>query len=175
MKTSAQWWAETKADPEKLIDWLKRQYTGERTAVVRLEKLLADYPPENPKYLAVVRTIIAQEAQHADWVGELLIARGVELEVGESENRYWAETLEGIDSFDTGSAVAAHAEAMRLERIGVIANDEDAPADIREVFRKILPDEKFHTNAFQFMASEEALEATAGSHQLGLKALGLEA
>lgn len=175
MKTSAQWWAETKADPEKLLAWLQRQYTGERTAVERLEKFLEAYPPENAKYVNVVKAIIRDEAQHAEWIGELLTARGVELEVGESENRYWAETLQGIDSFEKWAAIAAHAESMRLERIKAIARDEDAPDDIRLTFTKILRDEQFHDTAFHMMTTKAELDATAGNHDLGLKALGLEA
>lgn len=62
---------------------------------------------------------------------------------------------------------------MRLERIRAIASDETAPADIREVFAKILPQEEFHARAFKKMTTDDMYAATADSHELGRVALGL--
>ena len=64
---------------------------------------------------------------------------------------------------------------MRLERIRAISSDATAPADIRAVFAKILPQEEFHARAFRRMASEAALLQTEGQHKLAKMALGLEA
>ena len=91
-------------------------------------------------------TIAAQERTHASWVGQLLQARGVTPQLLDKDDRYWRETLTGIDSLESGAAVAAHAEDMRLARIEVIASDSDphVPDDIRSVFARILPQERFH-------------------------------
>jgi hypothetical protein len=62
---------------------------------------------------------------------------------------------------------------MRLLRIEVIANDESAPADARAVFRRILPQERFHERAFRVLAGPAAMAATAAAHTLGEQALGL--
>ena len=78
-----------------------------------------------------------------------------------------------IESLETGAAVAAHAERMRLERIRVIAKDNTSPADIRQVFAKILPDEEFHETAFKKMAGQEAMEKTAAAHARGADLIGL--
>lgn len=126
----------------------------------------------------MLSVISGQEKQHAQWVKELLENRGISVDdksIAEAEERYWKHTLPGIDSFETGAAVAAHAENMRLERIRAICSDPESPADIRDVFQNILKDEVFHAKAFESMASEEALEQTKGNHELGLVALGLSA
>jgi len=172
MKTSAQWWAECKADPAKFNRWLQRQYTGEVTAAGRIRDLATKFGVEG-RNARIIEVIAQQEEQHASWIRELLEARGIKVEVQAAEDRYWAETLPGITDFITGTAVAAHAEGMRLERIKVIADDEDAPADVRYFFQKILRDETFHENAFLNMTTPEALDATRGNHELGEKALGL--
>ena len=75
----------------------------------------------------------------------------------------------------TGTAVAAHAEGMRLERIRVIADDESAPVDIRDTFTKILKDEVWHEKAFTNLSTPDALGATMGDYKLGREALGLTA
>jgi rubrerythrin len=176
MRTSAEWWQAVKADPALLLDWLRKQYHGEATAAVRMREFLAQFGTEarDPKWVATVEEIARQEEMHAAWVGGLLRARGEEpaVIIGKSE-RYWQATLPGIESWESGCAVAAHAEAMRLDRIRVIAADLDAPADIREVFARILPQEEFHERAFRAFASDEALTAALETHAAGAEALGL--
>lgn len=172
MQTSQQWWEATKNDPDRFNHWLVRQYTGEVTAASRITKLALDFNATG-RNAKVLEVIAQQEAQHAEWIKGLLETRGVETVIEPAEDRYWAATLPGIDSLDTGTAVAAHAEKMRLDRIMVIANDPEAPSDVRETFAKILRDELFHERAFREMSSQEALDRTAGNHDLGMQALGL--
>jgi hypothetical protein len=62
---------------------------------------------------------------------------------------------------------------MRLERIEVIAADTTAPADLRDVFARILPQERFHERAFRSLATPESLERTREAHNLGRAVLGL--
>ena len=71
------------------------------------------------------------------------------------------------------AAVAAHAEEMRLERISVIMNDEDAPSDIRKVFTDIYKDELFHAKGFRLIAGDEYYNKTSEKHARGVEALGL--
>ena len=54
-----------------------------------------------------------------------------------------------------------------------IAADEQAPTDLRAVFARILPEERFHERAFRSLAGEEALRATRDGHERGMKVLGL--
>lgn len=174
MRTSAQWWSEVKANNAKFDQWLIRQYTGEVTAAQRIVQLGDRYGADEQQ-TKILNVIADQERQHAEWIRELLVARGIEPVVEEAEARYWAETLPGITDLDTGTAVAAHAEKMRLERIRVITEDADAPQDVRETFAKILRDELFHERAFRTMSSPEAMARTANNHELGMQALGLTA
>jgi len=115
-----------------------------------------------------------QEEDHAAWVGDLLRARGEEpCVLKDKEERYWQETLPGITSWESGCAVAAHAEAMRLDRIRVIVADPETPVDVRAVFARILPQEEFHERAFRAFAGDAALAATLHGHEEGARALGL--
>lgn len=173
MKTSKEWWDEVKASPEKTIDWLKKQYVGEKTAALRVTQFAAQFA-NTERSETILNMIAIQEGNHAGWIRALLEARGVDVKAIIHENeRYWRETLKGITSLETGAAVATHAEAMRLERIRVIANDEETPADIRAVFQKILPDEEWHEKAFRNLSTPEAIEATRHNHEAGTQALGL--
>lgn len=174
MKTSLSWWNEVKASPSLLKDWLVKQYRGEVTAALRIRNLATVYATDQ-RQRDILEVIAGQEEMHAKWVLGLLNARGVTPMVDRAEDRYWAATLPGIDDFETGAAVGAHAEAMRLERIKVISEDQTADADIRETFTKILKDEVFHERAFRNLSTPEALAKTEGKHELGRKALGLVA
>jgi rubrerythrin len=171
---SVQWWNKTKSDPKSIIRWLKAQYHGEVTAASRIRELILVYEAL-PKWKETVELIATQEEQHAVWVGELLTNRGVSPEVLQKRERYWEETIKQITDWDTGCAVAAHAEAMRLERIEAICADDSADADIREVFGKILMEERFHEKAFRSFTTNEAMEKTLAGHMAGLNELGLVA
>lgn len=172
-KTSQQWWTEVKADPEKFNGWLVRQYRGEVTASQRILGFASAHAPDDTA-VRILTTIAKQETQHAEWVLALLKTRGIEPDLRGAEKRYWKETMPQITSFETGCAVGAHAEKMRLERIHTIATDPTAPADVKETFSRILKDELFHEAAFREMAGPKALEATVASHQKGRELLGLE-
>lgn len=193
-QTSEQWWAAVRSDPAKLNVWLLDQFRGEATAATRIRLLRDQFAtPAVPtpagqhgasaqrSHAARVLTVIAdQEAQHAAWVAGLLWARGIEAVVVDKVARYWTAChLDEIADLETGCAVGAWAERMRLERIEVIAasadEGEDATdiADIVAVFRRILPEERFHERAFRALAGEVALRATKDAHELGRRALGL--
>jgi rubrerythrin len=172
MKTSAQWWEETRVSTEKLADWLKKQYTGEVTAASRIREFASKFC-NDIKSSKILKLIAEQEEQHAEWIKELLLTRGIRVEIGSAHEKYWKETLPAIESFETGTAIAAHAEKMRLERIKVISEDEMAASDIRETFKRILKDELFHEAAFRNMSTEKALTSTLHNHKDGMNALGL--
>ena len=173
MRTTKEWWRETKGDPARLIGWLYDQHRGEATAAVRIRRLAAVHAAGDRRAARILEVVAAQEEKHAAWVGELLAARGQELSAGPDEARYWREPTKAIVDLETGCAVGAHAERMRLERIEEIASDPEAPADVREVFSRILPEERFHERAFRRLAGPAALEATRHAHELGREALGL--
>jgi len=171
--TSTAWWRRTRENPARLRAWLYDQYRGEVTAAGRIEALRDRFCEPGSRACRVLTVIAAQERDHAGWIGELLAARGLPVVVETKGDRYWREVVPGIADLETGAAVGAHAERMRLERIEAIAADPEAPADIRAVFAKILPQERFHARAFAELATPEALARTAGAHALGREALGL--
>jgi rubrerythrin len=180
MRTSQEWYDSIKNDPEKILNWLKNQYHGEVTAAERIRSLILCYDPtigpvRLDSWKAVVEGIAKEEELHATWVGELLRVRGVEPEKLVKDERYWNETVKQIVDWDTGCAVAAHAEKMRLERIEVICNDPETQADIREVFAKILIQERFHAKTFELYTTDDAMKRTLEGHLAGLNELGLKA
>lgn len=71
------------------------------------------------------------------------------------------------------SAVAAHAEEMRLERIKVIMEDNESPADVKKVFTQIYKDELFHAKGFKLIAGDEYYNKASENHAKGIEALGL--
>jgi rubrerythrin len=174
MTTSKMWWDSVKADSDKFNDWLVKQYRGEVTAATRIIEFSDKYATDS-RDKKVLGVIAKQESKHAAWVLDLLVSRGINPSVEHAEERYWKETLPEIESFETGAAVGAHAEAMRLDRIRVICEDDSAPSDVKNVFKKILREEIFHERAFRSMAGVTAMMATQGAHSKGLELLGLEA
>lgn len=173
-RTSAEWWQETKNDPEKLLKWLKNQYHGEATAVVRLEQFIERFGHEaDEEARGLVEEIAKQEQQHAAWIAALLASRGGEAAILDKVERYWDRTLSGIVSWETGCAVAALAEDMRLDRIRAIAEDPDAAEDIRYAFTRILPQEIWHEKTFRELTTEAAMAAVRGGHEEGAASLGL--
>ncbi|HEX8698053.1 MAG TPA: ferritin family protein [Myxococcaceae bacterium] len=171
METSHTWWERTKRNPEAFHAWLRDQYRGEQTAAGRILALREQFAQQGTRAWRVLGVIAQQEQEHARWVHGLLEARG--LQPQEKAERYWPHVLSQIGDLETGAAVGAHAERMRLERIEAIASDPESPEDVRRVFQKILPQERFHERAFARLAGTEALARTADAHELGRQALGL--
>ncbi|MBV9125648.1 MAG: hypothetical protein JO112_20045 [Planctomycetes bacterium] len=173
MRTTKQWWAETKSDPEKLNHWLRRQYVGEMAAVNLLSELLITYGSQaTDEEWHDVHKVMCQEATHAKWMKRVMDARGVRPEEGASaERRYWNEVKPAVKSFAEGCAAGYHAEHMRLERIREIANDTDPTvADLANVFQNILPHEEWHEEVFGKMAAGRSLTEY---HERGLQSLNL--
>lgn len=170
-RSSEQWWQELKLSPERQIDWLKKQYHGELLAAERVAKFRDD--SFGTEWFKTLDAIASQEAKHAQWVGELLQARGIEPQRLQKEERYWNITLAGVNAFEELAAAAAHAEAMRLERIKVIQADPETEPDIKAVFTQILREEEFHVSAFTRMAGDSALQAALAKHEAGMAAINV--
>ncbi len=173
MKTSQTWWDETKASPEKTINWLKNQYHGEAVASERIRAYIL--PHMEGKYQFMVERIADDEERHASWIGKLLLTREITPEILQKEERYWKEVMTEDFKSDGNyaAAVAAHAEEMRLERIKVIMDDETAPEDIRDTFKNIYKDELFHAKGFKLIAGDEYYLKASKNQAKGLEALGL--
>jgi rubrerythrin len=172
---SLAWWTKTRQDPQALNDWLLDQYRGEATAANRILTLAENYTSQGSRERRLLTRIADQERKHARWVGELLSARQlpVPAEPDTAQERYWKKTLPSISDLASGAAVGAHAERMRLWRIQAIAADAQAPADVRAIFARILPEERFHERAFRSLAGEAALHAALDGHEQGMAVLGL--
>lgn len=170
-KTTNQWVAQIKADPKKLKHWLQRQYVGEVLAAARIASLVKVAPTNWKWHLT---SIARDEAKHAVWVKGLLTSRNIKpTKPTYRSTRYWKPILGKRYSFEEVAAIGHHAEKMRLNRITALANDPEIDQDIRDVFKKTLPDEKFHAAAFFAMSTDEAVQSTKDLHQAGLKMLGL--
>lgn len=167
-----QWLDKVTSSKDELHHWLERQYIGEMTAATRISNLAEDAPE---KFCRLLYKIATDEAQHAEWVEELLVTRGIQLpEIEHAEDRYWKPILSELDTFEKTAAAGHHAEGMRLVRIRALVESDKVDSDIREVFRKILPDEEFHEKAFGRMSDNEAIKYMQDKHEAGLEMLGLE-
>jgi rubrerythrin len=173
LRDSRVWWEAVKQDPAAFTAWLLDQYRGEATAAGRIEMLRDAFATPGTRAHKILGVIAAQERRHAVWVGDLLTARGMPATIGVKRERYWSQTLGAVRDLATGCAVGAHSERMRLERIEAIAADPEAPADVRAVFQRILPEERFHARAFAELAGPAALDEMKDAHDLGRRALGL--
>lgn len=173
MKTSQEWWDETKNSPELIDNWLKNQYHGEALASERIRKFIL--PHMEGKYHFLVEKIANDEDTHAKWVSELLNSRGITAEILKKEERYWKEVMteDFNDDGQYAAAVAAHAEEMRLERIEVIMKDPESPKDIKKVFTQIFKDEQFHAKGFKLIAGDDYYNKASENHAKGVEALGL--
>lgn len=167
-RTSKEWVEEISQDSLKLHHWLERQYVGEELAARRLEELCT-HPNLTENQRPIIERIAKEERLHSEWIATLLPALP---EVSYDEDRYWSEVKLSELSLDELLAAGHHAEEMRLERIRAVV-ESDLPENIREVFAKILPMEKFHAKAFGSLASKKALENTKENHESGMKALNL--
>lgn len=173
--TSEQWWSEVKADSQKLEKWLQRQYVGEFAAVHLLAEILLKYGSQMTECeRSNVAKVAHQELLHGTWISELLNSRGVSPEDNASATRrYWNEVLPSVTDFKTSMQAAHQAENMRLARIRTIANDEEAPEDIRNVFKAILPHEEWHEIIFSEMMGDSYSDSLEAAHNQGLFALSL--
>lgn len=172
--TTQQWLAKILSSKDKLHNWLIRQYIGEMTAVGRIARLASTAPEKNQP---ILWKIADDEFQHATWVLNLLIARGIscpDIENAQAEDRYWKPVKEGMNTFEDTAAAGHYAESMRLVRIRAIVNCTEIDKDIRDVFIKILPDEEMHEKAFKAMTNQASLDKMKSKHEAGLKLLGLE-
>lgn len=179
MQTSKQWWDATKHDEQALERWLTAQYIGERTAVMRLQKLAQICLEHNlPAWKRrLVKLIAGDEYKHASWVADLLFHFQFPVpfvhDKAVYEGRYWEKVLVGDKTVEDLFAVGALAEDMRLKRIRAIVEDPETHPKFREIFAKILDDEEGHAAIFAVLAGPEALARNAGQHAEGYKALGL--
>ena len=172
--TTQQWLAKILSSKEELHNWLIRQYIGEMTAVGRIARVAHTAPK---RYQSILWKIADDEFQHATWVLNLLIVRGIgwpDVGNAQAEERYWKPVKEGMETFEDTAAAGHYAENMRLVRIRALANCAEIDKDIRDVFIKILPDEEMHEKAFKAMTNQESLDKMKSKHEAGLELLGLE-
>ncbi len=172
MKTSKEWWDELLVDNDKMINWLKRQYHGERMAGNRIRIVFDNFDLSCEDARNIVK-VADEEDLHAKWIGELLEARGVPAEVLVHEERYWEHAYQNLGTKEDAAAVGFLAEEMRLERILAIASCERSPHDIKKVMNRIYIQELGHVKVFKNMTNGAAIEAHMDSHNEGLNALGL--
>ncbi|MEY2786521.1 MAG: hypothetical protein RL277_2733 [Planctomycetota bacterium] len=174
MRTTAQWWDETRSSETRLIDWLQRQFHGEAYAVSLMHHFLALYEDDMEQWVKPNFHFIAkQEALHAKWVGQLLFKRGVQPRMLDKRERYWGEVRHHIHSFDTYCAAIHLVENMALAKDVAISAHPATPADVHEVFRRLKVDETFHAGFYGLLAKPEALEEMSVHHRRGMEAIGL--
>lgn len=171
-RTSKEWWDEVKVSPEKTIRWLHKQYYGELKSAERIqEHCINKLDPKDDRIISL-EVIRDQELKHAAHMQVLLGNRGQIPITPENRDRYWNTVVPSITTFEEAAAIAHHIEVMSLERIEVVATDLETPPDIKDVFKKVLKEEKFHAKTFAILAGDEVIERTRPDHRAGAKAIG---
>jgi tRNA isopentenyl-2-thiomethyl-A-37 hydroxylase MiaE len=168
MKTSKQWWEETKNNPEKFNKWLSQQWLAEKEAFDKIKQLSFN----DPKNASILTKIATDELKHSYLLESLCTKRGVEIAQSSSDRYYGSIKLQEL-SQDELYAIGHYAEGMRLDRIRAIVEDTDTPEDVSFAFNIILKDEIMHEKAFGAIASKSALNSMKNKHELGVQALGL--
>lgn len=174
MQTTEQWWAEVKRSPEKMVEWLKAQYHGEAAAEDRIRQAIARFNLIGLE-ATLISSVADDEAKHKIWVAKLLHDRGIPVEILKKEERYWNEVLPKDmeeDTFEYFCAIGHLAETMRLDRISLLASDEQF-SDIADVMLRIYPDEVFHARVFKEMSTPKSIEKAIKYHNLGKNVIGL--
>lgn len=172
MTTPVEWWERTRKDESRIISWLQRQHVGEMQASNSIMGLLFRFPEARTGYQKELADFVEDEARHARELVACLKRRGASIILNHS-SRYWAQQP-SPSSFIEACAMSAHAEALALVRIQVVADDLTAPWDIRTAFLGIAEDEKRHVELFRAIAGEDALESRLKAHLAGVAALGVE-
>ena len=96
-RTTREWWEDVSNNPDKMVDWLKKQYHGEVTAESRIRHMIEKYDLKGKEAYTIER-IADDEKKHAEWVKELLTNRGITAEILDKEERYWNETLPAAEN-----------------------------------------------------------------------------
>jgi rubrerythrin len=173
-KSTKEWWDKVSNSPEEMTNWLKNQYHGEVTAEARIRDSIKVFGLKGLK-AKIINSIADDEAKHASWVADLLVARGIQPKVLVKKERYWDSVLPKdlkVVSFKYFAAVGHLAETMRLERIQLLASDPRFE-DIAKVMSKIYPDELFHARAFKELSSKKQITQARKYHNIGMNSIGL--
>lgn len=178
MQTTAEWANKIINNKELFIDWLKKQYIGEASAVLRIQNMIL---PKTNKSLekSYLISIIKDESKHAKWIKELLKVKNVKvpkISKNINESRYWSvlKELKGQElSFEEICALSHYVEAMSLKRLSYIVNDVRFDSDIRYKFNLILLDEQRHSKIFAELAKETAINNMLYLHKKGKELIGL--
>jgi len=168
MKTSKQWWDETKNNTVKFNKWLSQQWLAEAVAFGKIKELALN----DPENAAILTKIATDELKHSLLLKDLCVSRSIAIAQRSTDRYYGSINLESL-SKDELYAIGHYAEGMRLSRIRAITEDQDAPEDVSFVFSIILKDEIMHEKAFKAIASKDALQRMKNKHELGVQALGL--
>lgn len=174
LRTSVEWWDELLIDYDKMISWLQNQYLCEFEAGERILSVFGEFDL-NEEDSALIKKVAQEENDHARWIGDLLDARKVPVNLVKKPGRYWEETQSTLETVEDAAAVGYLAENMRLERILAISECDRSPHDIKLVMKRIYVQEVSHTQVFEGLTNKEAVENHIENHNKGRNALGLVA
>jgi rubrerythrin len=168
------WWRDLLQDEVQLMRWLNRLYHNEKEADQRFVNFAAKFCQQDEESRKVFMVIANQEAAHARLVQSVMLNRGwTTWSEPAGPERYWNTTRHLADDIKTAAAVGAYAEVTSLNRLRVLATDEQTPADLKEMFAAILPDEEYHAKALADLAGPDKMALVRPYHEAGLRNLGL--
>ncbi len=162
------WWSRLVPDEAALTKWLQKLEVTERDGQARNIAANEQWNPAGPEYRSVAERILLQtgddEARHADMIVDVLRARGLGPSGNPPSSIYWARMETHITSLESCCAVFALGERLAAERFQIIVDHPDTPDDIRALVSLILPDENYHTKAYQRLAGQVEIDKMMEHH-----------
>jgi tRNA isopentenyl-2-thiomethyl-A-37 hydroxylase MiaE len=170
------WWMKLLNDEEKLNAWLIKLYHNEYDAYWRFKNFAQQFTSENTENWFLFMFLAEQELRHSVMVKIVIHKRGIVLPQNWMSNQglYWEKVLPCIVDLETAAGVGTLAESLSFERLRVLASCCSTPADLKELFDLIIPDERIHTQVLRVLAKKHGVDAVMGCHESGLEALGLK-
>lgn len=169
------WWLSCIADDAKMAKWLQKL---QRTELGGYDDHI-NYMANNRQYTlreeAILTNIAHDELKHSGLLIILMNERKIQVEPVGVDSTYWEDIMKGVSSFKEYCGANYYGEALAAFRFEVIESMSETPSDIKEVIRKVLPDEIFHRETLQRLAGEETLTKmkiihdTAYNKLIGLK------
>jgi hypothetical protein len=169
------WWLRCINDDAKMTKWLQKLQRTELGGYTDHIEYMANNLQYTLREETILTNIAHDELKHSGLLIMLMNERNIKIEPVGIDSTYWKNILAGVSNFKEYCGANYYGESLAAFRFEVIESMPETPSDIREVIRKVLPDEIFHRETLQRLAGEETLvkmkiiHETAYNELTGLK------
>lgn len=158
-----QWWSGVAADETKLTKWLQKLQQTEIGGYDDYMSFLSLYKVDE-RTTRIFTNIAEDEKKHSGLIIDLLESRGSGTSAIAMPSTYWDDMNKYVVDTKTAAAVNYFGEALAAFRFELIEAHEETPSDVRELIRKVLPDEQFHRETLKRIAGDNLLDIYSSYH-----------